>query len=99
MENQHSFMLVMWGNNALINKNREIKLLFSLLKILLFWVRIRDFKSYYNIQMQSKLTMHPIRNDFNAAVAVTVAVAVDAITIGHICHILPDFQVAQFIVP
>lgn len=46
--------------------------------------------------MQSKLTMHPIRNDFN------VAVAVDAITIGHICHILLDFQVAQvaqFIVP
>lgn len=46
--------------------------------------------------MQSKLMIYPITNDFNAAVAV------DAITIGHICHILPDFQVAQvaqFIVP
>lgn len=25
MKNQHSFMLVIWGNNALINKNRKIK--------------------------------------------------------------------------
>lgn len=48
MKNQHSFMLVMWGNNALINKNREIKPLFQSIEN----TRILGWNSGFQIILQ-----------------------------------------------